>query len=88
MKMLQLNFIMIYIIHKIIVLLKIIRILKQVLRSIIYLKKNYFFSQHMMKRLRLEEDIEKNIEGNIIKYLKNLKIIEKKKKKKLRKRNK
>ena len=46
MKMLQLSFIVIYIIHKILALLKIIRILKQVLRSIIYLKKNFFFTTY------------------------------------------
>ena len=53
MKMLQVNFIMIYIIHKILVLLKFIRILKSFLRRTIdfFLKKNNF--------LRLEED--KNI---------------------------
>ena len=53
MKMLQVNFIMIYIIHKILVLLKLIRILKSFLRRTIdfFFKKNNF--------LRLEED--KNI---------------------------
>ena len=44
-KMLQVNFSMIYIIHKILVLLKITRILKRFLRSIIdfFLKKKLIF---------------------------------------------
>ena len=65
-KMTRVNFIMIYVIHKISVLLKITRILKLFLRRVIevhsfFFKKNkFFFSQHiMMKSSRLEED--KNI---------------------------
>ena len=65
-KMTRVNFIMIYVIHKISVLLKITRILKLFLRRVIevhsfFFKKNkFFFSQNiMMKSSRLEED--KNI---------------------------
>ena len=64
-KMTRVNFIMIYVIHKIPVLLKITRILKPFLRRVIdvysfFSKKIIFFSQHkMMKSSRLEED--KNI---------------------------
>ena len=73
--MLQFNFIMTCIIHKILVLFKITRILKPFLRSIIeFLFKEtncFFFSQRvMMKISRLEED--KNIEENIIKDVRNL----------------
>ena len=57
-KMTRVNFIMIYVIHKIPVLLKITRILKPFLRRVIDVYS--FFSQHiMMKSSRLEED--KNI---------------------------
>ena len=67
--MLQINFIMIYIIHKISVLLKITRILKRFLKSIIelyFLKHNTFFSQHIMtENPSLEEE-------NIIKDVRNL----------------
>ena len=70
----QVNFIMIYIIHKISVLLKTIRILKRFLRSIIdfyLLKASLFFSQHkMIKISRLEKD--KNMEENKIKDVINL----------------
>ena len=64
--MLQVNFIIIYIIHKISILLKTTRVLKRSLRS-----NNQFLLQHkIMKILRLEED--NNIEENIIKDIKNL----------------
>ena len=57
--MLQVNFIMIWIIHKILVLLKITRILKHFLRNIIDFHFFFFliFSHHkMMESLRLEEE--------------------------------
>ena len=72
--MLHVNIIMIFIIHKILVLLKITIFLKHFLRSIIdfyFFKKNDFFSQHiMMKSSGLEEY--KNIEENIIKDVRNV----------------
>ena len=72
--MLQVNFMMIYIIHRISVLFKITRISKRFLRSIIdfyCFKKQLFFSQHMMiKSPRLEEK-------NTIKDIKNLFKLEK-----------
>ena len=51
--MLQINFIMISIIHKILVLLKITRILKRVLRSIIdfFFKKKKKNSQHIIMEI-------------------------------------
>ena len=59
-KMLQVNFIIIYIIHKILVLLKITRILKHFLRSIIdfyFFKNNNFVSQHItMESSNLEDE--------------------------------
>ena len=65
-KMTRVNFIMIYVIHKISVLLKITRILKLFLRRVIDVHSFFskkiiiFFSQHiMMQSSRLEED--KNI---------------------------
>ena len=57
--MLQANFIIIYIIHKILVLLKITTILKHFSRSIIdfYFFKNNFFSQLItMKNSNLEDE--------------------------------
>ena len=64
--MLQVNFIIIYIIHKISIFLKTTRVLKRFLRS-----NNQFLLQHkIMKILRVEED--NNIEENIIKDIKNL----------------
>ena len=62
--MLQVNFIMIYIIHEILVLLKIIQIIcisnvfsKSVIDFYLYKKDNYFLLQHiMMKSLRLEKE--------------------------------
>ena len=76
--MLQVNFIMIFIIHKILVILKITRILKHFLRSIIhlyFLKNNiFFFSQpKVMEIPSLQEE-------NIIKYVRNLFRLEKLKK--------
>ena len=67
--MLQFNFIIVYIIHKILVLLKITRILKHFLRTMIdfhFFKKIInFFSQHiMMESSSLEEE-------NIIKDVRN-----------------
>ena len=69
--MLQVDFIMIYIIHITSVLLEITKILKFFLRSIIhFFLKIYLFSQHIMKKSsRLEED--KNIEEKIIKAVRN-----------------
>ena len=69
--MLQVDLIMIYIIHITSVLLEITRILKFFLRSIIhFFLKIYLFSQHIMKKSsRLEED--KNIEEKIIKAVRN-----------------
>ena len=67
--MLQVNFILIYVIHKILVLLKITRILKRFFKEynrllFIFFRKSNFFSQHLiMKSSRLEED--KNIENLI-----------------------
>ena len=67
-KDIKFNFIMICLIHKILVLLKITRILKHFLRSIIefyFLKDNYFFSQHIMiESSNFEEE-------NIIKDVRN-----------------
>ena len=63
-KMLQVNFIMIYIIHKMLVLLKIIRVLKQ------FFRKTIFSQNIMIKSSKLKEY--KNIEENIIKYIKKL----------------
>ena len=67
--MLQVNFIMICIIHKILVLVKITRISKHFLRSIIdfyFLKNNYFFSKNIMiESPSLEEE-------NIIKDVRNI----------------
>ena len=62
--MLQVNFIMIYVIHEILVLLKIIQIIrisnvfsKSVIDFYLYKKDNYFLSQHIMtKSLRLEKE--------------------------------
>ena len=71
--MLRVNVIMIYI--------KVTRILKRFFRSIIdsHLFKKIFFSQHItMRSSRLEEN--KNIEGNIIKDIRNLLRLEKLKK--------
>ena len=76
--MLQVSFIMIYLIYKISVLLKITIILKYFLRSkqtLIFLKNNKLFSQHiMMESSRLEEE-------NIIKNVKNFYRLEKLKRK-------
>ena len=61
-KMLQVSFIMICIIHNMSVLLKITRISKKILGSIIdfyfiFKKSNYFFSQHIrMKSSRREKN--------------------------------
>ena len=73
--MLQVNFIMICIIYKILLLLKIIRILKCFLRSItdFYFVKKNFFSQHIMST-------ESRSLKNIIKYVRNLFRLEKLKK--------
>ena len=60
--MLQVNFIKIYIIHEILVLLKITRTLKTFLRSII----DFYF----LECSRLEED--ENMEENITKDVRNL----------------
>ena len=73
--MLQVNFIIMYIIHKMLVLIKITRILKYFLRSIIdfyfSFKTNELFSQYiMMESPRLEEE-------NIIKDVINLVRLEK-----------
>ena len=70
--MLQVNFIIIYIINKISVLLKFTRISKRFLRSIIDF---YFFKKlvnffHNMKSSRFEKD--KKLEKNIIKEERNL----------------
>ena len=87
MKMLQVNFILIYVIHKILVLLKITRILKRFFKEynrllFIFFRKSNFFSQHLiMKSSRLEED--KNIEENIIKDVRNLIRLKKLKKKQM-----
>ena len=62
--MLKVNFVMTWIIYKVLMLLKITRILKCFLRSIIdlyFLKKNSFFLQHIMKKYPRPE------EENIIK---------------------
>ena len=85
--MLQVNFIIIYIIHKVLVLLKITRILKRFLRSIIelfiFLKIINFFSQHItMERSSLEEEntikdvrklfrLKKELEDTTIKDIRN-----------------
>ena len=66
-KMLQVNFIMISIIYKILVLLKITRILKQFLRSIII----DFYSQHIMKKISMLKEY-RNIKENIIKDIRSL----------------
>ena len=85
--MLQVNFILIYVIHKILVLLKITRILKRFFKEynrllFIFFRKSNFFSQHLiMKSSRLEED--KNIEENIIKDVRNLIRLKKLKKKQM-----
>ena len=69
MKMLQISFIMTYIVHKILVLLIITRIFKTVFKE--NKKNNQQFSQHItMKTARLEED--KNVEDNINKDVRNL----------------
>ena len=72
--MLQANFVMIYIIHKILVLLKITRILKRPLRSVTNFKKilkHLFFSLNtMMENPRPEKN-------NIIKDARNLFRLEK-----------
>ena len=72
--MLQVNFIMIYVIHKILALLKITKNLKRFLRSIIdfYFFKSikFFFTTYDDEKSRLEED--KNIKENIIKEVRNL----------------
>ena len=68
--MLQVNFIMIYIILEISVLLEITRILKQFLRSIIdFLKKVIFFLTHNDKKLQGSKKIKK---GSIVKSVRNL----------------
>ena len=68
--MLQVNFIMIYIILEISVLLEITRILKQFLRSIIdFLKKVIFFLTHNDKKLQGWKKIKK---GSIVKSVRNL----------------
>ena len=85
--MLQVNFILIYVIHKILVLLKITRILKRFFKEynrllFIFFRKSNFFSQHLiMKSSRLEED--KNIEENIIRDVRNLIRLKKLKKKQM-----
>ena len=68
MKMLQLSFIMIYIIQKILMLLKINRILNCILRSTInfYYQIVFFFLQHIMMGNRRSE------EENMIKDVINL----------------
>ena len=73
--MLQVYFIITYIIHKISVLLKITRILKHFLRLMLdflhFTKIDKFFSQYlMMKSSRCEQY--KNIEENIVKNVSNL----------------
>ena len=75
--MLQVNFMMICIIHEILVLLKITRILKRFLKSILvfyFLKNNLFFLQYTMIENPSPE------EENIIKYVRNLFRLEKLKK--------
>ena len=70
--MLQVNFIMIWIIHKILKLIKITIILKRFLRSVTdfySLKNNYFFSKFNDKRRGKHEEAE---EENIIKDVRNL----------------
>ena len=74
--MLQVIFIMTYIIHKISILLKATRILKHFLRNIIafYLKyiyifkkpNHFFFSEHIMMKSSWLEEEDKNIEENVI----------------------
>ena len=71
----QVSFIIIYIIHKILVLLKIIRTLKCFLRSIInfyFLKEIIiFFSQHIMisiSRLQEYKNIKENTTKDVKKY--------------------
>ena len=68
--MLRVNAVMIYIIHKILVLLKIIKNSKRFLRSIIdfhFLKRNsQFFLKHIMMENSSPEK-NKNLEENIIK---------------------
>ena len=69
--MLQVNFIMIYIIHKISELLKITRILKCFLRTFILEKKEFiFFTRYTDEKFKDWKD--KNIEENIIKDKINL----------------
>ena len=69
--MLQVNFIMIYIIHKISELLKITRILKRFLRTFILEKKEFiFFTRHTDEKFKAWKD--KNIEENTIKDKINL----------------
>ena len=73
--MLKVNFIIIYVIHKISVLLKTLLQSYDILK--ILLKRNFFFLQHiMMESSRLEEE-------NIIKDIRNLIRLEKLKKKQL-----
>ena len=68
--MLQVNFIMIYIIHKISVLLKINKILKRCLMNIYYfLKKSIFFDNIFMQSTKHEEY--ENITENVIKNVRN-----------------
>lgn len=78
-KTLQVNFTMIYKVHKISVLLKITIVLKQFLRIIIafHIFKNVIcFSQHIfVKYSKIEED--RNIEKNIVKDPTNLVILKK-----------
>ena len=78
-KTLQVNFTMIYKVHKISVLLKITIVLKQFLRIIIafHIFKNVIcFSQHIfVKYSKIEED--RNIEENIVKDPTNLVILKK-----------
>ena len=72
--MLQVNFIVIFIIHKISILLKITRISKRFFKEynklLFFFFKKSFFSHLMMKSPRLEEH--KNIEENIIKDVRKL----------------
>ena len=72
--MLQVNFIMICIIHKILLLLKITRILKRFLRTIIdfYFLKRFFFSQHIMRESLILEEENKIIDVRNLFRLKNI----------------
>ena len=69
--MLQVNFILIHIIHKISVLLKITRFLNALVDFIFYKKRNnYFFTTYNNENFKFKED--KNIEDNIINDIINL----------------